>query len=96
MPNSEQVEDIVERIERASAMLGPSNTNVGTSNINVDAGGVAVWIAATCCIVSIVVTLLLFVTFSFRDAEQNRKIDNLGEYLSAIYMAAPQLKPKEK
>lgn len=64
---------------------------VGNSTINVNAGGVGVWLATTCCIVSVVACGFLALTVF----DQNRKIDDLEHYLNAIYMMAPQLKPEE-
>lgn len=63
-----------------------------SSQIVVNAGGVGVWLAATCaglCFVMVVVLAMLYV-------DHSRKIDDLSHYLNAIYMQAPHLKPEEK
>ena len=71
-------------------LLGARNKNESTITIN--AGGAGVWIAVTCCIVSFVINVALAVAFLNHD----RKIDDLGDYLQAIYAQAPYLKPEEK
>ena len=68
-------------------LLGARNNNQST--VTVSAGGVGVWIAVTCCVVSFVINVALAVAFVNHD----RKIDDLGDYISAIYMMAPSLKP---
>jgi ABC-type spermidine/putrescine transport system permease subunit II len=68
-------------------LLGARNSNQST--VTVSAGGVGVWIAVTCCVVSFVINVALAVAFVNHD----RKIDDLGDYISAIYMMAPSLKP---
>lgn len=80
--------------------------NTSTANINVNAGGLGVWIAATCCIVTLVTSVILSSVFMWHEqeqqqqinaheADQQRKIDELYNYISAIYAQAPQLKPEE-
>lgn len=70
-------------------MLGVPVSNAAT--ITVNAGGVAVWFAATCCAVALVASAFLALMVH----DQAREIDRLNDYLSAIYMQAPQLRPKE-
>lgn len=77
-----------ERIVRE--MLGSPSTS--TATITVSAGGVGLWIAVTCCVVMLAANLFLAAIVM----DHSRKIDDLGDYLSAIYMQAPQLKPAEK
>lgn len=63
-----------------------------SQQIVVNAGGLAVWLAATCaalCFVMVVVLAMLYV-------DHSRKIDDLNHYLNAIYMQAPHLKPEDK
>jgi hypothetical protein len=71
-------------------LLGARNKNEST--ITVNAGGAGIWVAVTCCIVSFVINVALAVAFVNHD----RKIDDLGDYVNAIYMMAPHLKPKEE
>ena len=49
------------------------------------------WVCATSCIVMF--ALMVVVTALFLDL--SRKYDRMQDHLSAIYMMAPQLKPKE-
>jgi hypothetical protein len=67
-------------------------TNTSASNININAGGVGVYIAATCCAVMLAVNLFLIAII----VNHERKIDDLGDYIHAIYMVAPSLKPESK
>ncbi len=70
--------------------------------IHVNAGGLGVWLAVTCCLVmmsGLMVGALWFASYSAAkradDIEQNRVISDLQAYLQAIYVAAPDLKPKK-
>lgn len=76
---------IVDALARASAV----NTNA--ANITVSAGGIGVWVASTACCVMVAVGIILAVNIH----TQQRQIDDLKDYLSAIYMQAPHLKPQE-
>lgn len=80
---------------------GSSNSN--TSTIQVNAGGIGVWIAATCCAVmfAIMASMSLFAVYLFQT--QNEKIhvlesgqSKMQDYLNAIYQMAPNLKPKDE
>jgi hypothetical protein len=94
-------------LNKSSDLGGLSGlTNSGVSTVNINAGGVGIWIATTCCIamlVSMVVGCLLgcfWLQSEFQhkaqiDADQSQKISTMYDYLSAIYAQAPQLKPKE-
>lgn len=74
---------------RAIADRAP--TNGGSVTFTVNAGGVAVWIAALCALVSMVVLLIAVLMF----VDLSRKVDRVTDYQTATYMIAPQLKPKE-
>ena len=81
------------RFERAVDRLAqalPSNSG-NLSTINLNAGGVGVWIATTACAVMLAVNIVLVVIL----ADHSRKIDDLNHYINAIYMMAPQLKPEK-
>lgn len=67
-------------------------SNSSASTITVNAGGLGVYIAATCCAVMLAVNLFLIAII----VNHERKIDDLGDYIHAIYMVAPQLKPESK
>ena len=64
--------------------------NASKSEINVNAGGVGVWIATTACLVMLAVNIFLVALLSMH----NRKIDDLNHIVSAIYMISPGLKER--
>jgi len=78
-----------ERIVRE--LTGAAMNSNSSTQIHVNAGGVGIWICATACLVMLVGFLLMLALF----VEHSRKIDDLHDYLAAIYVQAPQLKPKE-
>ena len=80
----------VQRLHDVMGANGDSQTNQTT--VTVQAGGFALWVAATCCAVMLAVNLCLL----FMLADHGRQIDRLNEYLSAIYMQAPHLKPERE
>lgn len=69
-------------------LLGRNNSR---AEIHINAGGVGVWIATTCCCVMLAISILLGLAV----INQSRKIDELNAYLTAIYMMAPNLKPAD-
>ena len=82
--------DALDRFSRkADELLKSSNTN--TAKIEVNAGGIGVWIATTCCFVMMAVSLFMALWV----VDLSRKVSDLNDYLNAIYMMAPHLKPKE-
>lgn len=92
---SETLQGELDRLERllleTIALASPPSSKVGNLSVSINAGGTGVWIAVTCCLVSFVVNVCLAVAFVNHD----RKIDDLGHYLNAVYMAAPGLKPED-
>lgn len=75
--------------DKIDALSRPASAS--TSTVTFSAGGVGLWLAAFCSALTFVmfcVTLVLFVN-------HDRKIDDLGDYLQAIYVQAPHLKPEE-
>lgn len=79
---------IADRIVRE--LLG-ADRNSSVSNITFSAGGVGLWVAVTCCVVMLAANVFLAVIVM----DHSRKIDDLGDYLAAIYAQAPHLKPAE-
>lgn len=65
--------------------------NSNASSININAGGIGVWISVTACAVMLGVGIFGAVII----VDQQRKISDLQHYLNAIYLQAPQLKPDE-
>jgi hypothetical protein len=95
--------DRLEQTARDLQKLMHQNRSIGNATINasVNAGGVGIWIAVTCCCVmlSCIVIGSLWATREmarFDQEMQARKDENskMSAYLSAIYVQAPQLKPK--
>lgn len=101
--------DAIERFDRVLNRMGDAK-NIGTANVNINAGGVAVWISATCCIAMMVGLVLGSVFLASKSSsldrefnridqanhKQDKDLSDLHDYLSAIYMQAPQLRPKEE
>lgn len=72
-----------------SEWLGRNNSK---AEIHINAGGVGVWVATTACLVMLAINVVLVAVVM----DQSRKVDDLGDYLNAIYMQAPYLKPPEE
>ena len=70
---------------------GAPHNSMGNATITVNAGGIGVWVSVTCCLVM----LSLGIMGGFLYVNQSRKVDQMQDYLNAIYMQAPYLKPKE-
>jgi hypothetical protein len=105
--DAETVRKFAEATERTIQLqerLGMSPvTGVSNATIAVNAGGVGVWIATTCCLVmlgmAVVGAFWLSREFHRIDtqlAEQRAEDSTLRTYLSSIWQQAPQLKPKEE
>lgn len=92
------------RFEKVLDTVADRRVNtVGNATISVNAGGVGVWVAVTCCIVMLSILLIGSLWAShemmrFDQEMQARKDENskMQAYISAIYVQAPQLKPKDK
>lgn len=95
-----------DRLAEILAKIPQSSSGNSNSNVTVQAGGLGVWIATTACAITCAVTLacgLLGAIWATRElarqeatnAELRAKDQAHDEYLSAIYMQAPHLKPKE-
>lgn len=56
----------------------------------VHAGGVGVWVATTCCLIMLALTVSGGVWLS----DLSRRLDREQDYLNTIYRQLPQLKPK--
>lgn len=70
--------DRAEEIQRRFAQ--PSNSSAST--ITVNAGGIGVYIAVTCCAVMLAVNILLVAII----VDHSRKLDRLQDYVTATYM----------
>lgn len=93
----------IERFEEViDSVSDRRSKNIGNATITVNAGGVGVWVAVTCCLVMLALLLLgsLWASRELMRSDQEmqaRKDENskMTAYLQAIYVQAPQLKPKE-
>lgn len=89
------MDDEIQRFERAVARFSEALTVAGNSGnqstITLNAGGVGVWIAVSACAVMLAVNVMLVAVI----VSHERKIDDLGDYIHAIYMVAPSLKPEK-
>ena len=81
------------------ALRGGNNT----TTVNVNAGGVGVWLCLTALVVVCVVSVMTANERAKDVARQDQEIRDLrddvqalNDYLSAIYMQAPHLRPKDK
>lgn len=92
------------RFERIVEQLGRMQRTAPASQatITVNAGGLGLWIAVTCCAVMLAVGVVGCVAVSSAVQGQNRRIEKQDEalsrmqdYLNAIYVQAPSLRPKE-
>jgi hypothetical protein len=85
----ERLARAVDRLQQSSDRLYGLGSN---ANITVNSGGVGLWLAVTCC----VVMLALSIGMGAGVVILFQKYDRMQDHLSAIYMMAPQLKPKDK
>ncbi len=85
----QDLKDIQDAVTRM-AVDGSFSKN--SNNININAGGVGVWICATASLISLVLCGLMAVMF----LDMNRKYDRTQDLLSVIYQQAPWLKPPEE
>jgi hypothetical protein len=85
----EPAETALERLARELGAFLPKNNNSAT--ITVNAGGLGVWIATTACCVMLGISVLLGLAV----VDLSRKVSELENYVHAIYMMAPSLKPED-
>lgn len=88
-------DELKDSVEQIIAIKGLGSTNSAASNININAGGIAVWAAVTACLVMLAVTIVSAIFVSIVLNDQGRQIGRAQDHLTAIYMMAPHLKPKE-
>lgn len=69
--------------------------NSSNATIQVNAGGIGMWVAVTCCAVMFVLGIAMAVLGGLAYTSTQQRLDRMQDYLNAIYMQAPQLKPKE-
>lgn len=74
-------------IQKFNASTSPNNK----AEIHINAGGVGLWIAVMCCLTMLIVMFFGGIAY----LNMSDKVEKTQDYLNAIYMQAPQLKPKE-
>lgn len=79
----------VEAIQRSKQA---SVSNGGSSNVNINAGGIGVAAALVACALMIGLNAMLLLNFN----DMNRRVDRMQDHLNAIYMQAPYLKQAEE
>jgi hypothetical protein len=91
----------VERLARAVDKLGEvskklqSGSGSSEAHINVHAGGIGVYIASVCCAVMLAISIAASILGSMAYFSMQQRMDRMQDYLNAIYVIAPQLKPKD-
>lgn len=84
-----QLQKLIEEAQRLNDRLGQSaHGNGGSATISVNAGGVGLWVAVTCCVVMLASILpmslgLYWVAMDSRDR---------GHQINALYMSVPGLR----
>lgn len=107
MVDDEQVRRITQAAEKLAAI---TPQNKVSSEVNLNLNHVGTQLLPYAFVASVVMNMCLAVAFldhgrkideinkkmDVMKETHDRKIDEVREYLAAIYMIAPQLKPKEK
>lgn len=83
------LDSLTQKIDEVRQLRGSS---AGNSSVNINMGGWGVAVAVGACLI------MLVVNGAVRDnqMDQSRRIDRMQDHLTAIYMMAPHLKPKEQ
>lgn len=99
----ENLKELREGVEGLLKERGLGHSNSAASNVTVSAGGIAVWVAASACAVAVAVTIVAVIFGALAVSELGRQINDQGrqvgraqDHLTAIYMMAPHLKPKDQ
>lgn len=92
-----------DRVPRPDAGSNAQGSSAQSGNININAGGVGVWVAATCCIAMLfgvaIGSVWLAREFGRIDVQNQARADEnskMQAYLSAIYAKNPELRPETK
>lgn len=84
------------KLDVSARQAPPAFGQIGNSNVNVQPAGVWTQMLLFAAYVSLGIALANSFNLSSRMARIEKVQDDQGQYLTAIYMMAPQLKPKEK
>lgn len=101
------IEKFQEAINKFGLLMDKLPNGSSNSEIHINAGGIGIWLCTTACFVMLACMVVGGVVgsvwvgreFSRVDAvlkDRKDENDSMKSYLSAIYMQAPQLKPKEE
>jgi hypothetical protein len=97
-PTGDEIERFGKAVDRlgyiASAWNG-EKTGTSEAVINVHAGGWGVWIASTCCAVMLAITIAGSILGTIGYFSMQQRMDRMQDYLNAIYVIAPNLRPKD-
>lgn len=93
MELSGDAQRLAESLERLDKSLGKLESRGwgGSSNVTINAGGVGVAVSLMCVVILVVISIFQ----NIESAQMSRKYDRMQDHLSAIYMMAPQLRPKD-
>lgn len=92
LPGDEDVARFAAAVAQLDSVLTRGVGNSGNqSTITLNAGGVGVWIATSACAVMLAVNVMLVGII----ISHERKLDDLADYIHAIYVMAPSLKPEK-
>jgi hypothetical protein len=92
----DRLEEMLPNVLKAIDKPGVASNSVNNSNFYVQAGGVMAMVLLCCA--AFVLGIALDTSFSLHSdmAKMQQRQDRQDDYLSAIYVMAPQLKPKEQ
>lgn len=74
---------------------GRTQTSNSHANFNFNAGGLGVWTAVWACLATLAACIPLGIVLTITVVDQGRRIDRMQDHLNAVYMMAPQLRPKD-
>lgn len=81
--------ELIVAMNRFSDRVDALNKAGTHQNVTLSGGSLGVWVSAFCAAVTFLMFCVILVLFVNHD----RKIDDLGDYLQAIYTQAPHLNP---
>lgn len=91
--DAEKLKKAIEKLTASADRVAGSGISVGgfKNSNNINLGGMGVWVCVTCVLIMLVV-----IFYQSADVlDLRRKYDRMQDHLSAIYMMAPQLRPKD-
>lgn len=92
-------DDLGALLEEARALRLSMGHGASNATVTIQAGGIGVMLAVGACVLMLAINIMQLVDRTRQDSEirELRAADRRhDDYLSAIYMQAPQLRPKEE